>query len=93
VDAYCHFAQIDIEAEWRRMEAERQAVVDAHQRFLACRGLPLASTRRSSGRLRRVTHCYNCKSNLDNAVDVECEACGWIICSCGACGCGYTYGD
>lgn len=41
-------------------------------------------------RLRRVTHCYACKHDLDNAIDVECVACSWILCSCGACGCGYS---
>ena len=38
----------------------------------------------------RHTHCYSCKSNLDSEPFKECCACGWIICSCGACGCGYT---
>jgi hypothetical protein len=89
VDAYLRFAQIDIEAEWRRREAARQAIVKAHQRFLAGRGLPEAGTRLPSGQMHREAHCYSCKSHLDNSVDVECEACRWIICCCGACGCGY----
>jgi hypothetical protein len=89
IDAYCRFARIDIEAEWQRREQEQQAIVEAHQRFLAGRGLPPALTRLPTGRIHRVTHCYNCKNHLDNAVDVECEACDWIICRCGACGCGY----
>jgi hypothetical protein len=37
----------------------------------------------------RVTYCYICGSKLDNALDKECGRCGWIVCSCGACGCGY----
>jgi hypothetical protein len=37
----------------------------------------------------RVAHCYSCKHPLDNSIDIECVACGWIICGCGACGCGY----
>lgn len=89
VDAYCRHAGIDIAEEHRRREAERQAVIYAHQRFLKARGLPQTETRRASGRTHRVTHCYSCKSHLDNAIDVECEACGWIVCGCGACGCGY----
>ncbi len=36
----------------------------------------------------RVTHCYSCTQPLDNSVDSECIACGWILCTCGACGCG-----
>lgn len=38
----------------------------------------------------RVSHCYECGEELDNAVDVECRACNWILCGCGACGCGYS---
>jgi hypothetical protein len=38
----------------------------------------------------RITHCYNCKSSLDNSINMECNICGWIICGCGACGCGYS---
>jgi len=39
---------------------------------------------------RRKTHCYNCKHNLDNYSDYECNTCGWIICWCGCCGCEYV---
>jgi hypothetical protein len=38
---------------------------------------------------RRVTHCYSCRERLDNSVDIECVSCNWILCKCGACGCGY----
>lgn len=37
----------------------------------------------------RDTYCYSCKSNLDSELFKECCGCGWIICSCGACGCAY----
>jgi hypothetical protein len=37
----------------------------------------------------RKTHCYNCKQYLDGLRYFECLNCGWIICNCGACGCGY----
>jgi hypothetical protein len=40
-------------------------------------------------RNRRITHCWACHDHLDNTVDVECVLCGWILCTCGACGCGY----
>jgi hypothetical protein len=35
-------------------------------------------------------HCYSCKSLLTNATELECASCGWILCKCGACGCGYV---
>jgi hypothetical protein len=37
----------------------------------------------------RFTHCYDCKRDL-NSIDFSvCSECGWIMCICGACGCGY----
>ena len=38
---------------------------------------------------RRVTHCYVCRKHLDNSIDIECVKCDWILCTCGACGCGF----
>lgn len=61
---------------------------EAHLEFL---GIPWKGIREAgSSNDRRVTHCWFCKSKLDNAVNSECNACGWILCgNCGACGCGY----
>ncbi|MFH1430635.1 MAG: hypothetical protein ABIG71_03895 [Candidatus Uhrbacteria bacterium] len=42
---------------------------------------PTSSTRR--------THCYSCKRALDSQRDARCIHCGWLVCSCGACGCQY----
>jgi hypothetical protein len=71
------------------LERERRSIVTAHGAFLHSHGLSNPGTRLGLG-MRRITHCYNCKHHLDNAVDVECAACGWIVCRCGACGCGYS---
>jgi hypothetical protein len=61
----------------------------AHANFLRKRGLPVLGVRqKAKGKLHRVSHCWSCKNPLDNAVDIECVACGWIVCRCGACGCG-----
>jgi hypothetical protein len=41
--------------------------------------------------VRRHSNCYNCKAPVDNRFDLECVACGWIICAmCGSCGCGFS---
>ena len=37
----------------------------------------------------RVTHCYACHNNLSTTDFGICDICGWIQCSCGACGCQY----
>jgi hypothetical protein len=64
-------------------------IEDRHRRFLRERGLPDNGIRQATTRLQhRVTHCWSCKGGLDNSIDVECATCGWIICDCGACGCG-----
>jgi hypothetical protein len=74
-------------------EAERQAkraaeLAERHRRRQEMLGLPWRGLRASAGKDLRVTHCWACKSHLDNSVDVECITCGWILCLCGACGCG-----
>lgn len=75
--------------ERRAQEAARQAIINRHRGFFEARNLPVPSVRLLTGRRHRVTHCYNCRSPLDSLVDVECSACEWIICRCGACGCGW----
>jgi hypothetical protein len=38
----------------------------------------------------RVTHCYDCKEDI-NSIDFSiCTTCKWIKCQCSACGCGYN---
>jgi hypothetical protein len=41
---------------------------------------------------RRVTHCFRCKERLDSVNFSVCNACGWICCDCGACGCDFDHG-
>lgn len=74
-------------------EQRIEKAIAAHGQFLGARGKPnLGYVKRTIPARRRVTHCYRCKKSLDNAIDVECKACGWIICGCGACGCGWDNG-
>lgn len=70
----------------RRIKAEQR-----HREFLASLGAhdngvsPVTTIKK-----HRTPHCYKCKYLLDNSIDIECNTCGWIVCSCGACGCGYV---
>jgi len=45
--------------------------------------------RPAENRVHRLTHCYECHHKLDSAIAFECNECGWLVCACGACGCGY----
>lgn len=64
-------------------ERHRAKIAETDKQYL---GVRLAQR----GHRKRVTHCYSCRSALDNSINLECKACGWILCSCGACGCGYA---
>lgn len=77
-----------------KKEAERIAnlsLEDRHKERLQNLGIEYQGVRQALNvsEKRRVTHCYACKEPLDNSVDIECVTCGWILCKCGACGCGF----
>jgi hypothetical protein len=60
-----------------------------HAKHLERMGLKNQGVRKSKRpKVHRTTHCWSCKERLDNNHDLECSGCGWIICECGACGCG-----
>lgn len=79
-------------AKWEaeRPEREFKELIERHYKFLETAGKPHAGIRKSNKqRPHRITNCWHCKGHLDNAIDYECDACSWILCKCGACGCGY----
>ncbi len=61
-----------------------------HRNFLKEEGFGFAGVRVYSDALRRDTHCYRCKGALSSDSYLQCLACHWLVCSCGACGCGYS---
>lgn len=67
-------------------------ISEAHNQFLKSMNIGAKSTAKMvkvSAVSHRVSHCWNCKHTVDNHYQYECSTCGWIICSCGACGCSY----
>ena len=76
-------------AEW--IEEQRPHIPERHQRYVLLRRVEYKGIRAPSTTPHRTDNCYSCKTAVDNALDAECIACGWIICSnCAACGCGYS---
>ena len=70
-------------------ELYREAVARKHQEFLSSLA-KLDKGRGKVSRWPRASNCYNCKGPVANIFDLECLACGWIVCNyCAACGCGY----
>lgn len=72
------------------LDSQTQLRKEKHKIFLNSCKSSYKGTQVSSKSHHRITHCYNCKHELNNKFDLECVACRWIICNCGACGCGYT---
>lgn len=77
------------EEEAKQKERERIKIESKHKAFIERLGLQYPGVQYSASDHHRITHCYSCKKHLDNKFDIECRKCGWIICFCGACGCGY----
>ncbi len=87
-----------LDAQRKRQEAEREAErvskltpEERHKERLEKLGIEYRGVRPASKNTNRwrVTHCYACGIILDNQIDIECKTCNWILCECGACGCGY----
>ena len=92
---YASRNQREAAEERARLERERIAAMtpaERHKERLEKLGKEYLGVRPAAPNpLRhRTTHCYACKESLDNSIDIECAACGWILCDCGACGCGYS---
>jgi hypothetical protein len=66
----------------------RDMTVEAHKDYLAAHGLTQGATGKPKKSSHRET-CRTCrrKSTKPAEVEVECAACHWIVCVCGACGC------
>lgn len=84
------------EKQRRQEELERAAqlspeelLISKHRAHVSRVGVPYLGTRRSTGKSIRKTHCWKCTIPIDNITFFECVSCGWIICDCGACGCGF----
>lgn len=61
--------------------------INKHREFLRKTGKS-GEEKIVNARWDRATHCYSCKSSI-TMPNLECTSCNWIICECGACGCGY----
>ena len=66
-----------------------QSLQEMHQHRFSSTGAEYLGTRRSTSQQhqKRTANCWDCHSELDSTIDMECARCGWILCWCGACGC------
>ena len=69
---------------------DRHDQLDRHARCLKSLGLPYMGAGPSTSWGNRWARCWACHHPLGSATDLECYACHWILCRCGACGCAYV---
>ena len=70
-------------------DAQRQRTIENHKTAVAQSGRLYSGYTVTCDSKPRVTHCYSCHKPLDSRMDIQCNSCGWLVCHCGACGCGY----
>jgi hypothetical protein len=73
----------------KRQEERRRRAIERHKQYLQKHRKQYMGVSEMRLTKRRVTHCYSCKEDLDSNLHVQCNSCRWMICYCGACGCGY----
>jgi hypothetical protein len=78
-----------VTSERNRVESKIAKAIQKHKEYLKKIGKPYSGVNTTTSKRHRVTHCYACKVELDSTCHIECNECGWLICECGACGCGY----
>lgn len=71
-------------------EQQREAVIEAHQRYVESLGITYEGVERTDGNRKsgRRTKCASCGIALDDFAHAACTVCGGVLCSCGACACG-----
>lgn len=74
-----------------RLQQRRAEAIERHRERLDRGGKDYQGVSVSPDVTFREAHCWSCKQPLDSRIDVQCNACEWMICACGACRC--NYGD
>lgn len=72
-----------------KAQVEVDEFIANHKRRVEAKGVKDLGTKKVVSLKHRYTSCYSCALPLDSYRDLECSACGWIICTCATCGCGY----
>lgn len=85
---------LDKEQEEKRRSSDlllndQQNQINQHREFLSKIGKS-GEAKIVESRRNRATNCYSCKCDLSSTANLECTSCNWLICKCGACGCGYS---
>jgi hypothetical protein len=95
-------AQAGLRSLWVRLfipSEDRMETFAAHvvRPFVSSEGSDLDFLRALEAYLRlrnrREATCFRCHLDLSSSDDSVCADCGWLRCTCGACGCNYARDD
>lgn len=75
----------------KKIETQQAATIVRHKNYLVKLGISYEGVQPLDVNKHRATNCYACRSHLDSSINLQCAACKWLICECGACGCGYGH--
>ena len=76
------------------LEAKYQDIRKSHQEFVQSQGIEYLGAEDPSNKSLRLSHCWQCRSDVKSDIHLSCCACHWLICGlCGTCGCGYEMGS
>ena len=89
-DAYLRYEINKPQKDFENQTRENRRLLEIkHKNFVAERGQAYSGVRiREGSRRPRASWCWSCKTGLNSSSNLECVTCGWILCECGACGCG-----
>jgi hypothetical protein len=81
--------KLKLEREHAEIERVQGKALDNHRRLFEGLSMPYPGVRPIQSLRHLNQYCWNCKNKIDTRMVFECKACAWIVCQCGACGCGY----
>ncbi len=83
------FKKIALSEKYNDQKKIEEILSSKHKEYLMLIDKPFVGTIKAKH--RSTTHCYACKTVINDNIEDTCILCKWRVCpNCGACGCGYV---
>jgi len=79
--------QLRREAKFCGMSKD-MTLAELHEKHVAELRIPYRGSAQITASPFRRVNCWACKQEISTLDNIQCVACEWILCTCGACGCG-----
>jgi len=81
-------SQIRFEAKLVGLDGD-MTLDERHEKHLIRSRIQYRGSEQATTARFRIASCWSCKQSISTTTDRQCVICEWILCNCGACGCGY----